>query len=125
MKKSEVKLFKRWDIAVFAAVIILALTLFLLGLGKSEGSSVVISINGDEKAYPISSDTSVQIENEGIKLTVTVKDGKAWVSETTCQNAICSHSGKISKDGQMIVCAPAKVSVKIVGKGGDYDAVTG
>ena len=126
MNKVDIKLFRRWDAAVFAAILALALTLFSLGLGKGSGSALVISVDGKETEYSLKTDTDIPIESEGVALTVTVKNGEVWVSETTCENAICSHSGKISKEGQIIVCAPARVSIRLVGnEGGDYDAVAG
>ena len=125
MKKTDLKLFRRWDSIIFAAVILLALALFLIGKAKSGGDTLIISVDGKESFYELTKDTSVTLENEGVTLTVTVENGKAWVSDTTCQNALCSHSGKIDKVGQIIVCAPAHVSIKIVGnEGGEYDAIT-
>ena len=126
MKKSEIKLFRRWDTAVFAAVILLALVLFLIGLTKSGADKLVISIDGKESFYSLSENTNIKLENEGVTLTVTVKNGEAWVSETNCKNALCSHSGRIDRAGEIIVCAPARVSIRIIGtEGGEYDAVTG
>ena len=51
MKKSEIKLFRLWDIAVFAAILILALVLLLLGLKKDGDAVLVISVDGKETEY--------------------------------------------------------------------------
>ena len=125
MKKSEIKLFRLWDIAVFAAILILALVLLLLGLKKDGDAVLVISVDGKETEYSLNESRDIVIESEGVTLTVTVKEGAVWVSKTDCRNALCSHSGKIDKAGQIIVCAPARVSLKINGKGGELDAITG
>lgn len=125
MKNSDIKLFKRFDVAVFIAVALLAVSLFLSGLSSESASALTVNIDGEQRSYSLSESTEIEIESNGVSLTVTVADGCAYVSRTTCKNAVCSHSGKISKAGQIIVCAPAKVSLKIVGSGGDYDAITG
>ena len=66
------------------------------------------------------------IENNGILLTVTVSSGTAFVSSSSCPDGICVATGKISKSGQIIVCAPANVAVWIEDGGENgYDAVTG
>ena len=36
-----------------------------------------------------------------------------------CRDKICVNTGKISRAGQSIVCLPARVSVAVVGNGGD------
>ena len=125
MSNRSPSLFRKADAIVILAVIALAVLLFLFGLSENEASTLVISADGKETVYLLDKDTAIDIESEGVRLTITVEDGAAYVSSTTCKSAICSHSGKISRPGQIIVCAPAKVSVRIIGKGGELDAVTG
>ena len=125
MKNSDIKLFKRFDVAVFITVAVLAVCLFLSGLSFKSASTLVVTADGEQKIYSLSENKEINIESNGVSLTVTISEGAAYVSKTDCKNAVCSHSGRISRAGQIIVCAPAKVSVKIVGQGGDYDAITG
>jgi hypothetical protein len=125
MNRNAPAFFRKADVLIVLAVIALAAVLFLIGISSDGGETVVISVDGRESVYPLSRDTELTLESEGVTLTVTVKDGQAFVSRTDCKSAVCSHSGKISRSGQIIVCAPAKVSVRITGEGVDLDAVTG
>ena len=44
---------------------------------------------------------------------VIIQDGIVYMKDATCKNQICVNTGKISKKGEMIVCLPNKVTVKI------------
>ena len=45
--------------------------------------------------------------------TINIKDGKVSVTEANCHDELCVKSHKISRDGEMIVCLPHKLYVKI------------
>ncbi len=121
----DTRLFKKPDILVFLFVILLAAALLLLGIGEKESSTLCVTVDGKETLYSLDEDFTTELEGSGIKLTLTVKDGQAYISKSSCDDKICVSSGKISRTGQIIVCAPAKISIKIIGNGGDYDAITG
>lgn len=128
MNKVELKLFRRFDILIFAAITVIAVSLFLFGFcEKNDKNVLVISADGKENTYSLDKDTDITVNSNGISLTVRIKDEKVFVLETDCKNKYCAHSAPISRSGQIIVCAPAHVSLKITGRtnGGDHDAVTG
>ena len=52
------------------------------------------------------------------------KDG-ATVKEAKCPDKVCVHTGKITKNGEAIICAPNKVMVEFKGKDQKVDAVAG
>lgn len=119
------RLFKKPDVLVFLFVILLAVALMLSGIGEKKSTQLCVSVDGKETLYSLDEDFTKELEGNGVNLTLTVKDGQAYVSKSDCDDKICVSSGKISKTGQIIVCAPAAISVRIVGNGGDYDAITG
>ena len=55
--------------------------------------------------------------------TVTIKDGCAFVAVSDCRGGDCVRMGKISREGQMIVCLPHHLTVLIEGPGSAPDAV--
>lgn len=57
---------------------------------------------------------------------IQIKDGKARVLRSDCPNQICVKSGVIDKAGQIVVCIPNKVILKIEGdrRMDPFDVVT-
>ena len=49
------------------------------------------------------------------KITLEVKNGKVWVSESSCRHKICLHSRPVSLAGQRIICAPNHFLLEIKG----------
>lgn len=49
---------------------------------------------------------------------VSYKDGSLWIEDTDCPGKDCKQFGKISKSGQVIVCAPHKLLIQITGGDG-------
>ena len=121
----DARLFKKPDILVFLFVTFLAVALILLGLNKDEQVKLSVTVDGKETLYSLDEDFSKELNCNGVTLTLNVKDGKAFVLHSDCKDKICENSGKISKVGQIIVCAPAGISIKIIGNGGAYDAISG
>ncbi len=126
MKESGIKLFKAGDLIICLTVIaVAAVLLFFPFIGK-ESRMLAVSVDGSKQFYALDENREITIENNGILLTVTVSSGTAFVSSSSCPDGICVATGKISKSGQIIVCAPANVAVWIEDGGENgYDAVTG
>ena len=114
------------DILLAALVIALAALLwFGLRLTRSEGAYVLVTVDGEIFGeYPLDEDTEIRIgEGEEFNLLV-IKGGEAHIAEASCPDKLCVNQGKISFDGQSLICLPNKVVVEV--KGGeqsDYDAV--
>jgi len=50
------------------------------------------------------------------KITVIVKDRKAWVSESSCSHKICLYTPPVSFAGERIICAPNHFLVEVQGR---------
>ena len=116
--------FRALDYLAVAAVGAAALISASPMLFAEEGETVTVMYDAGEIGMPLSSDDSVTLNSNGHTLTVTVKNGKAWVSDTDCPDGLCRRTGSISKPGESIACLPAKVLVKVGGDGG-IDGVAG
>ncbi len=58
-------------------------------------------------------------------LTLRIADGKVWVARSTCPHKICMRMGKISRPGQIIVCIPNHLIIRIAGKTApSFDVIT-
>ncbi len=86
-------------------------------LFRSEGDSVVVTVNGEVYAtYPLSEDTEVDIltgQNHAQVNHLVIKEGKAYVETATCPDGICASHRPISHDGESIICIPHKVVVSV------------
>ena len=96
-------------------------------LSRETGAEVVISVDGEELyRLPLFEDTELVIAREGKSNTIVISDGEAYVAEASCPDHVCVKSGKVSYDGQTIVCLPNKLVVSISGGAdSDMDGVAG
>lgn len=128
MKQTKKRmLFRRGDLLAILLVLILAAGLLGAFFAADRGSYVEISVHGDEiMTLPLSVDDTRVIDSGTYTLTVVIADGCVSVHSANCPDHVCEQTGNISKKGTSIVCAPAGISVKILGGGdGDVDHVAG
>lgn len=118
------------DFIIIAAVLAVAVWLLILPIFSSHGEEVTVSVRkGSEtftfKECPIDEPQSFEVENNGIRLTVVIDEGAVWVEAADCDDRVCVHSGKISRSGQSIICAPAGVVINVSGGESDEDISAG
>ena len=113
------------DLIIIIAVVLLALALFLLPfLTRDEGKIVSVTAKNAGASSTLyegalAVNKRLDFENNGIKLTVVIEGGTVCVTESSCDDRVCVHSGKISLSGQSIICAPAGIVINIGGGDGD------
>ena len=114
------------DIILAAALIVIAALIWLfIYMARSEGAYVTVTVNGEVFGqYPLDTDAEIRIgDGESYNLFI-IKDGSAEIAEASCPDKLCVNQGKISFDGQSIICLPNKVVVEVRGgEKSDYDAV--
>ena len=108
-------------IFIAAAALIAAVPL----VRSSDGAPMVRIIAQGELAgiYPLDSDNEIEIERDGHRNVVVIKDNTVHMDYSDCKNQVCVNTGKISKAGETIVCLPNYVIVEIVSseEGGEDD----
>lgn len=114
---NEKKLFRKNDLILMGAVILLALALFLAMkvLHSGPGEQVIVTVGSIEYArLPLDQDAELLITAaEGETNLLVIEDGTARISEANCSNQVCVQTGRISEEGELIVCLPHKVVVSI------------
>ncbi len=121
-------LMTRFDKVILAVFLFLSLGSFLLrGVWQEQGSEAVIEINGRLYAkINLLQPARLQVPGVHGEISIIVKDGALWVQESSCTNKVCKQRGKIRLVGDMIICAPNRVVVRIVGKSPHpFDMITG
>jgi len=113
------------DKALVAFIIILSLATLPL-IFKTKGEEVIIEVNGKPLyRLSLSQPRTVEVYGPIGRTVVKIEGGKAWVASSDCPHKLCVKRGKISHSGEMVICVPNKVVVRIVGRrGGQYDAIT-
>lgn len=105
----------RWDLALAAAVLLLAGLLYLLLRPGDQGAWAVVTVDGQEVGrYALQEDRTLTIGESAYNI-LRIENGTAAVVEANCGDHTCIRTGEISREGETIICLPHKLVVTIVG----------
>ncbi len=115
------------DILLMSFILIASVLLLIMPFFSKKAEIAEISVAGTGELLSISldKDQNFEVSSQGIHLTVCVRDGAVFVSDSDCRDGICRGTRPISRAGQSIVCLPAGVVIRIVGEGATVDGVSG
>ena len=118
-------MFKKADFVLLAILILIGIALSAVSvLSASRGAKAVVTVDGEiYGTYSLSDDQEITVERDGHTNKITIKDGSAQMTYSTCKNQVCVKTGAISETNESIVCLPNRVMVEIEGGEGRYDAV--
>lgn len=107
------------DLIVIASLLLFSTAILLVvNLTKIDGTYVEVTKDGVVIAsYPLSTDGEYTL-NGGTNI-LTVKDGVAYMTYSSCPDHTCEHTGKVSHVGETIVCLPNKLTVTVIGEKSD------
>lgn len=112
-------MFRKADILL--AVLLLALgsgSLVLLREKPAENSVAAVYVDGKlTESCRLDQDKTLEISTQYGVNTLEIKDGGVRVLSSDCSGQDCVHMGWISKNGQLIMCLPHRLSVIIEGAG--------
>lgn len=122
----EKKKIKR-DIMLIATLIIVCAAAFLIinSVVKKDGITAVVKVDGNiVYMLPLDKNASVTVEGyQGGSNTVVIENGTVYMKDADCPDKLCEKTGKISKNGETIVCLPHRVVVEIQGGEGNVDSL--
>lgn len=117
----------KWgDFVIIAAVLLLAaaLTAFLAH-GASDDGQLYAEIWQDDtlvERVQLTDQTDRTIDLDGHN--VIVLEGRtARVASADCRDQVCVRTGTLTHAGQVAVCLPNRVVLKLVGETGEIDAI--
>ena len=113
--------------AIAVAVVLFAALFFFIAPWQSRefGTTLVIASPNGTAEYTLSENREIALSSQGVSLTVMIENGVAYVRESSCPDGVCRTSGRISKSGETILCAPAGVRLSVKGGASDVDHVAG
>lgn len=105
------------DIKVLMVIVAIGLLLVMIYVfyPRKAASSVDVLMDGKcVGTYDLRVDASIPIEVNGtVTNTLEICDGKAFMSDATCPDKLCMKQGKISHQGETIVCLPNKIVIQV------------
>ena len=115
------KKINRYDVALILAIILVNIAILFMGGRKAvhAGDKMAFIYSHDELVgeYILedSYDTEFTVgDKESGYNTVHIENGEIWIHDASCPDKICLSQGKISRDGEIIVCLPNQLLIKIV-----------
>ena len=104
-----------WDGITALSALVLAL-LLLFSPASPAGEVCVITWDEGQATLPLQTPEVLTIDSREISLTITVSDGGVSVTEAGCPDGVCRNSGVIRHVGEIIVCVPAGVVIRVPGE---------
>ena len=129
MDKNKKK--RKHDIILGLILLSVASILFVVDLTNVSSDTgnrkVVVSVDGKKTAeYPLKKDATYELSGSHLGTnTLVIRSGKVYISEANCPDKQCMKQGKISRAGEMLVCLPNRVVVKIVDSKKDEPVIDG
>ncbi len=109
IKKSDIML------AVFFIAVGIVM-LICLSIFRKNGSYVEVFADGKLlQRQKLSDSGTYKIETASGTNILIIEDGQAYVREADCPDKLCAKMGRISKNGENIVCIPHKLVIQISG----------
>lgn len=120
----KIKLFRKGDLIVIAAVIAAALILAFIGKNESSKPVAEISVDGvtvQTVDLNIVTDRIEITPNDEYNILIVAENGTIRFEHSDCEDKLCVSSGTLSESGDIAVCLPAKTVITV--SGSDVDAV--
>lgn len=110
---SHAKAFSFADIIFISIIIVFAIIITTAFLPTNKGQYVEIYLSNNLIAkYPLKENREILFDIQG-EFIIKIQDGNVSIVKSNCLNQICVKTPSISKSGQMIICAPKKITVLI------------
>lgn len=121
---------KKGDLILIIFILVVTLGTYgwrVYTYGKYGDGQGIVSIEVDGKLYgkydlkTIKEKTIKLNLPDGEESIVEFKDGMVRIKEANCPDKVCVETGFISRPGDMIVCLPYHIIIKISGESNDVD----
>jgi len=107
---------KRNDILLILGLLLAAGLMWLFFRPGEAGAAAVVTQDGKEiRRIDLSIDQEITVAVENGYNTLLIENGEIFVSDADCGDHTCIHTGRISHEGEQIVCLPHKLVIEVVG----------
>lgn len=92
------------------------LSLYFIVPADSDAEFVSIRVQGVEQAkLPLSKNKLLTLAGAAGEATIEIKNGQVRIVASDCPQQICVKTGRIKRQGEIIVCVPNRIIVHITG----------
>ncbi len=118
------KLITKKDFILVLVVLVVGIAGIIFLNSADKGKTATIKVDGKVvETIALDGENRTFTYNDVV---ICLEDGEVFVKASKCSDKVCLRSGKISKSGEGIICAPNRVSIEIDGENTDLpDAMTG
>lgn len=119
--------FQKWDMIAIASVVLLAVLVFIVFLPKGNSPAAYAQIYQDSqliKTVPLAVDQEFTVTGT-YSNTITVRDGKIAVTQSSCPGEDCIRCGWQGGTGRSIVCLPNGLEIRVVTGNSGVDFAVG
>jgi hypothetical protein len=103
------------ELILILAILAAAAVGFFINYQNSRRPAVLVEVSVDGAAiasYDLNENLDTIIDGyQGGTNHLIIQDGAAWISEATCPDKVCIHQGRITMNGELLVCLPNRVIV--------------
>jgi len=84
----------------------------------------IIDYKNDVYHYPISGNYKVAVPGPYGTTEIRIKKRKVWVLKASCPHKTCKQMGPIMNKGEIIICIPNRMLIRITGNNFEFDGVS-
>lgn len=105
---------KPGDLLLVSIFLILSISGLFLRPAVKGGSKVSISVNNQVvQALSLMTDSTVTVNGNLGPVIIRISSGSVRVEASECPHQYCIREGRIHRDGEMLVCLPNRVVVRV------------
>lgn len=112
----NIKLFSRYDLLILIAISLISIILLIPHLFGQDNLIATITVDGEVveivELNKVAGFREIRLESDP-QVSVKIENGRICVSEADCEDKLCVNCGWLDSDGDMAVCLPGKVVVKV------------
>lgn len=125
MKYGEYKWLTRGDALLITGVLLLVLGLyFIFWQSSGRNSEALVLVNGETWArLNLFQNQDLEVPGPLGVSHIQVRDGRVRFVDSPCPNKLCVLQGALSQGGEVAVCLPNRVSVKIPAADPRFDSI--
>ena len=116
----------KWgDAVIIAVVLVLAAVLSAAFAAGTQGDRLYAEVWQDNQlvervALNDGTDRTIDLGGHNV---IVLSGKSARMASADCRDQVCVHTGTLTRAGQVAVCLPNRVVLKIVGETGEIDAI--
>ena len=116
-------IFKLKDVLKFGDVVLIGVLCFAIPLSalivrwmQEQGQTISVRVDRKEVyRLPLSEDREIRLMGPLGETRVRVANNHAWITDAPCPHKTCMRMGKVTRVGDMIVCIPNRIFIRVEG----------